>query len=236
MEKIKRYILLTLLFVNSISILAQEEQNSIEADSSYVLSGIFNYLDIERAKWITIGTLYDFESNVVGLELSNGYDERPLIHFEDFFEDFVFKVKGKTNLEKDYSYGFNFGWKYPRYLSLIAIEYVEDNYYKRDFQHRDVNINAETWIKSSDLVASLKVGFKNLNNNTNFGADIGLNSILIPYKLYFGISGGYYFDYFTYGAFVRGFIYKKIVSVNFDYDRIEKYNFINVGLGLTFKR
>ncbi|TLX73742.1 hypothetical protein E9993_14890 [Labilibacter sediminis] len=227
---------LILLLIGSTSVLAQEKQDSIYTDTTYVLSGIANYLDIERAKWITVGTQYDFQSNALGIEISNGYDERPLIHFEDFSEDLVFKLNGRMNFNKDYSYGVNFGWKYPRYLSLIAIEFLDYNYSERNFQYKGLNINAETWIKNTDFVVMLKLGCKNLNDNTNFGVDIGLRNVLVPYKLYCGISGGYYFDYFTYSGFMQGFIYKNIVSVNLDYNRIEKFDFINLGLRITLKR
>ena len=229
-------LILLLLIIGSTTILAQEKQDSIESDTSYVLSGIANYLDIDRAKWITIGTQYDFLSNAFGVEISNGFDERPLIHFEDFSEDFVFKLNCKTNFNRDFSYGVNVGWKYPRYLSLIAIEFLDYNYLERNFEYKDLNIYAETWLKNTDFVAMLKFGLKNLNNNTNFGADIGLKKVLIPYRLYCGISGGYYFDYYTYAGFLQGFIYKNIVSMNLDYNRIKKFDFINLGLRITLKR
>jgi hypothetical protein len=224
------------LIIGSFSVLAQEKQDSIEPDTSYVLSGIANYLDIERAKWITIGTQYDFLSTAFGIEISNGFDERPLIHFEDFHEDFVFKLNGKTNFDKDYSYGINVGWKYPRYLSLIAIEFLDYSYSERNFQYKDLNVYAETWIKNTDFVVMLKLGCKNLNENTNFGADVGLRNVLIPHSLYCGISGGYYLDYFTYAGFMQGFIYKNILSMNLDYNRIDNFDSINLGLRITLKR
>lgn len=229
------YIAIQIIFGLTI-IHAQENQDSIISDSSYMLSGVANYLDIDRAKWITIGTQYDFFSSILGFEISNGYDERPLIHFEDFSEDFVFKLQGNTDFNKDYSYGINFGWKYPRYLSLIAIEYLDQDYSKRNFKFQDINVSGETWIKNTDFVVMLKLAYHNLNTEHNFGADVGLKNVLIYRKLYCGISGGYYFDYFTYAGFLQGFIYKNIVGLKLDYKRIDKYDFLNLGVSITLKR
>ena len=71
--KLRRIHTVLILFVISLqSVFAQEKQDSIESDTSYVLDGIANYLDIDRAKWITFGMQHDFLSSTFGIEISNG--------------------------------------------------------------------------------------------------------------------------------------------------------------------
>lgn len=238
MKCITIYILLIIiqLPIGTNMLYAQVDTDSVMTDSTQVINGIANYLDFYNTKWMTIGTQCDFLSSTFGLEISNGYDERPLIHFEDFTEDFVFKLQGNTDFNKDYSYGINLGWKYPRYLSLIALGFYEYDYSQRDFQYRDIYLTTETFIKNTDFVVMLKLAHQNLNDNKNLGADIGLSNVVVYRKLYAGISTGYYFDYFTYSGFLRGFLFKDIIGVQLDYKRIDKYDFLNLGLSFTFKR
>ncbi len=191
-------------------------------------------IDFYNSKWLTVGTTYDFLNSTLGLKISNGYDEIPLIHFEDFTEDFVFKVQGTTNFNKDYSYGINLGYKNIRYLSLISIGYNENDYVSQDFQYRDLNLNAETYGKHTALM--LKIAYQDLNNKQNFGADFGLRYTVLYGKLYCGISAGYYFDYSTYAGFIQGFVYKKLIGINLNYKRIDKFDFLNLGLSFTFER
>lgn len=238
MNKRKFYIcLLTFQFLIGIDILyAQVQNDCIKADSTMILAGIANPLDIYNAKWITIGSQYDYFNSIFGLEISNGYDERPLIHFEDFSEDFVFKIQGNIDFNQDYSYGINVGWKYPRYLSLIALGFFDYDYSLSNFQFQNLNISAETYINNTDFVVKLELAYHDLNSNKNVGAELGLSNVFIYRKLYAGLSTGYYFDYFTYSGFIKIFVYKNTISSTLKYDRIYEYDFLKLGLSYTFKR
>lgn len=214
----------------------QIQNDCLAIDSTQALSGIVNYLDIYETKWLTIGAKHDFVNSTFGLEISNGYNERPLIHFEDFSEGFVFKLQGQTDLDKDYSFGINAGWKNLRYISLIAIEFQNYDYQSKVFKLQKLNITAETYIKNTDIALKLKLAHQRLNLNDNIGAEIGLHYILIYQKLYAGVTAGSYFDYFTYSGFMKSFIYRKIIGMEVTYEKIEKYDFLNLGLTFTFKR
>ena len=92
-------------------------------------------------KWLSAGVKYDVNNSLFGLTFSNGYDEMPLIHFEDFSDRVIYKVNVQTNFHKDYSFGANLGWKYPftpriRRLSLLSAGYQEYRYPSKDFFHR----------------------------------------------------------------------------------------------------
>ncbi len=232
----KILILSFLIIVSSIETKAQKIEGKDSTDVNEMLSGVMNRLDIYNTKWLTIGVQHDFISSTFGLQISNGYDERPLIHFEDFSEDFVFKLQGNTDFNKDYSYGISAGWKYPRYLSLLAVEFYKYNYPTRDFDFINFNISAETFIKNTGIIAKLKLGYHDLNNENNIGLELGLSNIFIYQKLYAGLTTGYYFDYFTYSAFIKSFVYKKLVGIEFGYENIDKYDFLKAGLTFTFKR
>jgi hypothetical protein len=238
MIKRKLYIcLLVLQFLIGTDILyAQVQNDSIETDTTMILAGIANPLDYYNTKWITIGSQYDYFNSTFGLEISNGYDERPLIHFEDFSEDFVFKIQGNTDFNRDYSYGINIGWKYPRYLSLIAIGFSDYDYSLSNFQFQELNISAETNLKNTDFVVKLELAYHVLNNRENFGAELGLSNVFIYRRLYAGLSSGYYFDYFTYSGFIKSFVYKNTIGIALKYDRIDKYDFLQLGLSYTFTR
>lgn len=222
--------------MSSIICRAQEKPKIIKSDSSYLLSKTMYFQNLNNSKWITCGTQYDFNNHTMGIEISNGYNERPLIHFEDFSEDFIFKLNTKTNFNQNNSYRINLGWINRSFLPFVAIEILYYNYLKKEFKYQDININSEIIIKNSPYALLLKLAYKNLNNQSNIGADIGLRNYLIPQKLYWGISSGYYSNYFTYSGFIQGFIYKNRISINLHYNKIEEYEFINLGLNITLKR
>jgi len=204
-------------------------KDSISADTTNVLTGIYNYLDINSSKWLTIGTQYDFFNSAFGLVISNGFDERPLFHFEDISEDALFKILGSTDFVGSYSFGGNIALQYPtRSLSFISIGYSQFNYSQIQFLKRDIHISAMKYLKKIDAGLILNIGYKTLNDFKNFGADLGLQKVLIYRKLFSALSMGYYFDYFKYSTAIQGFVYRNNIGVRLDYERLEKYNFLTL--------
>jgi hypothetical protein len=61
-------------------------------------------------KWLTIGTEYEGINSGFGLSVSNGFDEQPIIHFEDISTNILYKVRAQTNFNKDYSFDANLAW------------------------------------------------------------------------------------------------------------------------------
>jgi hypothetical protein len=193
--------------------------------------------DYYATKWMTIGVNTDLINSVYGILISNGYDERPLIHFEDFSEHLIYKFTGQTDFKKDYSFGANLSWKYPcKYLVLTTIEYIQSNYEIKDLFHRDINLSAMTWIKFLQSGLTLKIGHQTVNSNRNFGVNLGLQKVLIYKLIYSGFSVGYYGDYFAYSIYAQGFVYKHNLGLRVGYDRIDKYDFLNLGLNFTLIR
>jgi hypothetical protein len=172
-----------------------------------------------------------------GLTISNGYDEMPLIHFEDFSDKVIYKMNYQSNFVKDYSLGANVGWNYPnilhiRRLSLLSIGYQLYRNPSIDFHHQDFHVSAAMILKNTKL--SLETGYQIINDYNNWGASVVLQKPLVYERLLVGLSAGYYFDYFTYSLYFQGLFISKNLSFRLAYDRIDTYNFLNIGLNYCF--
>ena len=187
-------------------------------------------------RWLSIGTKYDIVNTTLGLSVSNGYDEMPLIHFEDFPSKLVYKVNAQTNFRRDYSFAAHLAWlnmPYPLNQWIIpSIGYEQLNYPSKDFFHRDIHLSVTTNAKLIRGALVLKTGYQKLDDSNNWGASIGLRKNIIS-RLYSGISFGYYFDYQTYSLYLQGC--GKRISYRLAYDRIGEYDFFNLRLNLLFR-
>ena len=182
----------------------------------------------------TIGINYEAINSMFGLAFSNGYDEMPLIHFEDFADRVIFKMNVQTNFSKDYSFGANVGLKYPfRFLSIISAGYSQYDYQSEDFFYRDIHISAGKYLRNTEL--TLKTGYQVLNDYHNWGVALGLQKNVVYSKLLVGFSAGYYFDYLNFSAYLQGIINKNF-SYRLGYDRVDKYNFCNFGLNYIWNK
>jgi hypothetical protein len=180
-----------------------------------------------------LGTNYEAINSMFGLTFSNGYDHLWLIHFEDFPDRLIYKMNVHTNFYGDYSFGAHAGWQYPlRHISLITAGYQQYQYHSKSFFHRDIHISAATILKNSEL--TLKAGYQTLNDYRNMGISAGLQKTVIPI-LSIGFSAGYYFDYLTFSAYSQGIINRNI-RFRLGYDRIDRYDFINLGLNFNWRR
>lgn len=239
MNKIKFFTSLIIFqYLVGISLLkAQVQTDSTKIDSTMIPAGTTNPLDLYNTKWFTIGSQYDLINTTFGLLISNGYDERPMIHFEDFSEDLMLKIHGTTDFQNDYSFGASVAYQYPiRFISLLSFDYKIFDYSSIDFKHQDLQFSAKSGIKYINAGFRLGFGYQTLNNLQNFGINTGLLKVLIYRRLYTEILCGYYFDYWTWSAKMQGFIYKNLISVGVKYDRIDTYDFLNIGLNFTFER
>ena len=232
--------LITAQFLFGISISnAQIQNESIDTDSTNIITGVAIPfpLDFCNTKWFTISSQYDLINTTFGLLISNGYDERPMIHFEDFTEYLMLKIHGTTDFQNDYSFGASVAYQYPiRYISLVSFDYKNFDYSSIDFLHQDFNIAALKGIRYINAGFRLGFGYQKLNDFQNIGVNTGLQKVLIYRRLFTDISCGYYGDYWTWSAKLQGFIYKDLISVGIKYDRIDTYDFLNLGLNFTFER
>lgn len=186
-------------------------------------------------RWITIGGEYEIFNSTFGITLSNGLDENPLIHFEEFSENWMFKVSGNTDFKEDFSFETKITYKYLHSLRIQpSIEYIYTDYESVNLKFSDLNISIGIWLKRIQSNLKIQFGYQALKGMNNVGAELGLEKRL--QKVYGGIMIGYYFDYFTYNAYLQSFIYKNQLSIKANYERIDKYDFLNIGLNYTFER
>ena len=186
--------------------------------------------------WLSIGAKYDVVNSTFGLVFSNGYDEMPFIHFEEFPDNLIYKINAQTNFYKDYSFGANLAWKNFRIGRWSpSMGYEQYDYSSKDFFHRDIHVSATTYRSRIRTSLILKTGFQTLNDANNWGACMGLQKWLVYDRLYSGILVGYYFDYLIFSIYFQGLIKEKI-SYRLSYDRIDNYNLFNIGLNLLFNR
>jgi hypothetical protein len=186
-------------------------------------------------RWITIGGNYETFNSTFGLTLSNGLDENPLIHFEEFSENWMFKISGSTNFEKDYSFETKIAYEYIPLIGIQpSIEYIHSDFDSMNFKFSDLNLSIGIWLKRIQTNLKIQFGYQNLNELNNFGAEIGLEKRI--FKTYGGFMVGYRFDYFTYKAYLQSFIYKNSISLRANYERLDNYDFLTLGLNYTFER
>lgn len=189
-------------------------------------------------KWKTVGLHYNPFNSTFGLSFSNGYDEYPLIHFEDFSDHILYKVNTSTDFDSDYSFGIAVGWLRPfRWLSSTSVEYSQYNYSTRDiFDYKSANLSATFFLKSIRTSLIAKTGFSRLNSQNNAGASLGLEKRHNIIPAYIGFSTGYYSNYFTYSVYVQSFIIKHSIGLRLTYDRINKNDLFSIGLNVTLHK
>jgi len=186
--------------------------------------------------WLSIGVKYDIANSMLGLDFSNGYNEMWFIHFEEFPDNLIYKINAQTNFYKDYSFGANLRWKnFQIGRWAPSIGYEQYDYSSKDFFHRDIYVAASTYKRRIRTSFILQTGFQTLNGTNNWGACMGLQKWLTYDRLYSGISVGYYFDYLIFSIYFQGLLKEK-VSYRLSYNRIDNYNFFNIGLNLLFNR
>ncbi|NOZ33777.1 MAG: hypothetical protein GXO80_00580 [Chlorobi bacterium] len=193
------------------------------------------YGNYYNSRWLTIGTNYGFYSSVFGFQLSNGTDEEPLIHFEEFQDKLLIKIQGQTDFDSNYSYRSEIGWSHPiHYLARISCEYTVRNYESTEFYLKNFNLSSKIGYFRNTLLL-FKVGYTKLQERNNFGITIGIEQNIK--SLYFGFSSGYYSEYFYHNAYLQIGLYKNgLFSFRATYDRINNFNLLTLGIHYTFVR
>ena len=198
-----------------------------------VTLSIFNY----KSKWLTIGAGYDVLNSTTNLFISNGLDENALIHFEDFNESWMYKASGSFNLNKDYSWRTKLARDiYSKYLATPAIEFRQIHFAYRDFILSDVNLSAGLAIRPIHQLLLIKTGFQRLNTKNHFGAALGTRLYIQHLPAYYGFMVGYWPPYWTWHAWLQGFILDYRLAFRAEYERIDRFDFLRIGIHCIFRR
>ncbi|SBW08144.1 conserved hypothetical protein [uncultured Dysgonomonas sp.] len=160
---------------------------------------------------ITIGANYDFINSVLGVQISNGYDERALIHFEDFLDKIIYKTSFKTNFGKDYGFGVALGWLRPlKFVDVVSVRYDQMDYNENvKLDYRNINLSGSSYIRAINSSLIFNTGVIHLNKKNDFGIGVGLEKLLFVDKIYAGFLMGYYFDYYIYSVYTQSLLLKK---------------------------
>jgi len=205
---------------------------------------------IQNARWrsINVGIDYDFANSLFGLSFNNGYHQRGFAYCGCMIprKHFLYKVNAQTNFDSDYSFGASLMWNrsrlrfFNRSLHIIpSIGFQQYNLASQDFFHRDISLSSVAYTRLP-IDFTLKASHQTLNNFNNFGVSIGVQRRFFLFNYidlngFYGASVGYYFDYFTYSAYLQGRITRQLYY-RLTYDRINNHDFLNVGLSYAFSR
>jgi hypothetical protein len=196
---------------------------------------ILYYGGYYETKYIAIGSSYDIANRIIGLNIGNGGDDRPLIHFEEFSADLVYKIYGQTNFEENYKWGgiitdyyIPIGSLYLPMLSLKA-------------EQQSIG-NAQTLIRSFDFSTSPQIRLftslqltghllhQKIHSSSEIGLGIGVRKT--HQKVYYGIQIDYLSEYLNYKAYLFSQLIQQKLSLQLSYERIHTFDFLNIGLSM----
>jgi hypothetical protein len=205
---------------------------TLTKDSTLNIS--LDFGDFYNTRWLSIGTNYESFNSVIGLQLSNGVDEEPLIHFEDFQDDLLIKIHGQTDLNDNYSYGAEIGVYSLKYVGRTTLKYDVMNFENSELFLTDFNLTSRIrYFRNTGLI--FRTGYQKFNNNENYGIGLGIEQG--GQNFYFGMNSRYYFDYFHHEAYLQIQIpTKNILSFRTVYNRIDNKNLLTIGLNYAFVR
>ena len=184
--------------------------------------------------FFTLGPIYNLSESLIGIQVGNGNDEQPLIHFEDLTADILYKISGQTDFNKDYSIGSEISWNYPfrAKLSILTLNYNQSRFTDNDLFHRNIGLSTRYYTRFKNLSLLTKLSHQRLNQQNNLGFGLGLQNAHVG--IFYGFRADYFKDYWNYSAFVQSLIFKDHLSLRLVYDRLENYDFFNIGLSYVF--
>jgi hypothetical protein len=187
-------------------------------------------------KWRSYSLNYDVTNSLYGAQVSNGYDEVYLIHFEDISSDWLYKIQGTTDFTSDYSLNggmiYN-GSAFHRLFSLPTLEVSKLWLPSRNFKLEEINFSLGRTIRRIRTYSFIKIGYQELNTFSNFGIGIGLQKTFS--NIYVGFIYRNFFDYNCYSLYAQSsFIFKRI-GIRALYDNISNNNFFSIGISYLYQ-
>ncbi len=181
--------------------------------------------------FFTFGPTYNASESLIGLQIGNGNDEQPIVHFEDLSADILYKVSGQTDFNNDYSIGGEISWNYPSKakLSILSLTFNQTRIVNNGFFQRNIGLATRYYLRfTPNLHVLAKLTHQRLNKQNNLGFGLGLQNE--HRKIYYGIRADYLKDYYNYSAFLQGLLFNSKFSLRLAYDRIDNFDFFNIGL------
>lgn len=191
-----------------------------------------------KIKYSTIGLNSDVNNSLFGFLISNGVEEKPLLHFEDINNNLLYKFYGQTNFDKNYSVGTTLAWNSPsKQLSTITVTLLGIDYLQREikedfFLQKKLNLFGEFYLKDFSISILTKTGLNQINSSNNLGGEIGFRKTFK--NMYVGGYAGKYSEKSTFNVYAQSNLYKNKIFTRFTFDNIGSFNSLNVGLHYMF--
>ena len=189
----------------------------------------------------TIGINYDIVNFLFGVSYRN------FISRSHSFS-YMYKISAQTNFNRDYTFAGSVGINHPfwshrqlEHISNLSLNYMHKNLSENiEFNFHNISITASAFSQLSRIEYFVEPAFQSLNDKNNFGLTVGLdrNFGLRNYwvrSVFVGFSAGYFSDYWTYSTRAHFHISRNF-GLRFIYNRIDNYDFFNVGLTYRFRR
>lgn len=183
-------------------------------------------------KWFTIGLNSDISNSLFGIKLSNGFEELPLIHFEDINSTLLYLASFQTDFKNDYGIDLKLKLNRTRLFYKTSLQFQQKELKSNDLFIRKIDLSKEFYVRSLHFFLIPSIGFQELNDFQNMGFRLGIQNEFDSF--YFGASTGYYFDYFTYSIYIQSFIFNSNWGCRFEYDRINNSDFLTFALQFSF--
>ena len=192
---------------------------------------------MKKLQYLSLGLNSDIANNLIGIRISNGIDEKPIRHFEDITNNILYRFSLQTDIEDNYYYDGLIAWNTPskRLLNftvmLLGLDYSQRKIDDKIFQ-RKFNIISDIYLKQLRVTLVGKLGFNQINFNQKYGGEFGIRKSFRG--VYFGSNFGYYSGIKTSFIYTECNIFKKSLYARLNYENIEDFNSLNVGLNYIF--
>ena len=182
----------------------------------------------------TIGANYDIANSLFGVSYRNFTRSGRSFNY-------MYEISAQSNFEKDYGFAGSFGWQ-PNWwrLNMLSLNYSQKNLSENiDFNFHKISIKGDMSLRRLGRLF-VEPAFQTLNDNNNFGLTLGLDRNFWLRNTWVrsvdvGLSAGYFNDYWTYSA-GADFRLPRNFGLRLIYERIDTYDFFNVGLTYRFEK
>lgn len=219
------------VFLGLFSFFANSQDNKTWIDSLDQFTTQYN------KKYFTIGTLYNANISLIGFQVGNGNTEQPIIHFEDLTSTILFKISAQTDFKNEYSLSNTVSWNYPfnGMLPLVSLNYDQSKISENNLFLRNIGLSTKYYLQCTTGLDVLgKISHQRLDKNSNIGIGLGLQNT--HNNFYYGLRADYFMYYWNYTAFLHTLVIKEEISFGIVYDRVEKFDFINIGVSYVISK
>lgn len=195
---------------------------------------------VGKTRYFTLGSNTDIINSNYGFTISNGIEEKPLLHFEELTYDIVYKLGIQSDLRNNNKYDLLIGWNNPSRrlrtitITLLSLEYSLTEFKQENFNQTKINLRGNFYIKPLLFTIVAKLGTNKINTSKDFGGEIGF---LKSFKdIYFESYFGLYSQKPTYFISSQYNIYNNKIFGRLTYSQIDQINSLNLGFRYTFTK